>query len=302
MEIRLADVLARMVLGARALAFVFLVFFLPVVARDIAGMRIDGADWLGLTRESPGPPWLAVAVVAATFAVSVAMVLLYTRSGGAVAVQPTALLRGDRAWFAEWGRGVLLGGLCASAAVVPALLAGALRIHGFRPVERPEVLAALAIVLVLEAAREELGFRGPSQRDLTAAAGFPLAAIFLGGSFTVIHAGNPEIGRSGLLGIFLAALALAGLVRARGDVAMACGLHAGWNGFLGLVWSVPVSGVSLAPALLEVESSGSPLWTGGSFGAEAGAPGLFVLALLGLVTWMLPARSGPKGEGDTRRG
>jgi membrane protease YdiL (CAAX protease family) len=301
MEIRFPDVLARLVLGARGLGLVFVVYFLPVLARDVAGLSIPGANWFDLTRVSPGPPWLALAVVTVTFALSAAVVLLYTRAGGAVAVQPTPLLRADRAWFADWGRGVLLGGLCATVAVVPALLAGALRIQGVRPVERPDVLVALGLVLVLEAGREELGFRGPSQRDLTAAGGFPLAAVFLAGSFTVVHAGNPDVGRSGLVGIFLAAIALAGLVRARGDVAMACGLHAGWNVFLGLVWSVPVSGVPLAPALLDVQSSGPSFWTGGSFGAEAGAPGLVVLAVLGLVTWMLPARSGPNGEGETRR-
>jgi len=301
MEIRLSDVLARLVLGARALGLVFLVYFLPALARDVAGLTIPGANWLDLTRDAPGPPWIALAVVAVSFAVSVAIVLLYTRFGGDGAVRPVPLLRADRAWLAEWGRGVLLGGLCATAAVVPALLAGALRIQGVRSVERPDVLFALAVVLVLEAAREELGFRGPPQRDLTAAAGFPVAAIFLAGSFTVVHAANPAVGRSGMVGIFLAGIALAGLVRARGDVAMACGLHAGWNGFLGLVWSVPVSGVSLAPALLEVDAPGPPFWTGGSFGAEAGAPGLVVLAVLGFVTWMLPARSGPKGEGDTPR-
>jgi membrane protease YdiL (CAAX protease family) len=300
-EIRFADVLRRLLLGARGLGLVFLVYFIPVVLRDVAGALLPGAAWLDLFSDDAGQPWGAVAVVAATFALSAGATLLHARRTPEGA-RPLAALRGDAAWRREWGIGLLLGAGLATVAVAPALLTGALRVEGLRAPERPDLLVALLVVLVLEAAREELGFRGAPLRDLSGAVGFPVAALFLAASFMIIHAGNPAVDRRGLLAILFAGLALAGLVRARGDVAMASGLHAAWNVSLALVWSVPVSGIQTSSSLLDVRSDGSSLWTGGSFGVEGSVPAVVVLGLLGFATWRLPARSGPSDtEGSEER-
>jgi membrane protease YdiL (CAAX protease family) len=292
-----AEIIHRLMLFARALGFVFPVYFIPVVVRDLIGLGFPPARWMPLFGSEAASVLLPVAVVAATTAMSAVAVLLHSRLAGVN--DPLPMLRADSAWRREWGIGLLIGAACATAAVLPALAAGALRIGSFRGVPEPGLLAGLVAVLILEAAREEMGFRGPSLRDLSGALGFPLAAVFLAGSFTLVHAGNPAFGRAGLLGVFLAGLALAGLARARGDLGMVCGLHAGWNLFLAVVWSVPVSGIRAGSALLETQSAGSSPWTGGSFGAEASAPGLLVLAALGFISWRLPARSGPNaGEGS----
>jgi membrane protease YdiL (CAAX protease family) len=151
--------------------------------------------------------------------------------------------------------------------------------------------AALAVfaLLVLESAREEMGFRGPSQRDLGNAIGAFGAALFLAGSFALVHRANPDVTVPGLLGIFAAGFALAGIVRARGDVGMASGLHTGWNVFLGLVWAAPVSGHPIWCAALDVTSR-NDRWSGGAFGPEGGPTGIAVLLLLALIAWRLPAR------------
>jgi hypothetical protein len=293
-----SEIVRRLLLFARALGFVFPVYFIPVVIRDLVGMGVPAARWLPLFGSEAGPVLLPVAVVTATTALSAGAVLLHARLEGVN--DPFRMLRWDGAWRGEWSRGFLIGAAAATAAVLPALLAGAVRIEAFRGVPDPGLLAGLAAVLILEAAREEMGFRGPSLRDLSGALGFPIAAVFLAGSFTLVHAGNPAFGRAGLLGVFLAGLALAGLARARGDLGMACGLHAGWNLFLAVVWSVPVSGIRAGAGLLETQSAGSSSWTGGSFGAEASVPGLLVLGVLGFLAWRLPARSGPNDDEGTR--
>jgi membrane protease YdiL (CAAX protease family) len=289
-----SEIVRRLMLFARGLGFVFPVYFIPVVIRDLVGRGEPGAMWISLFGAGPESALMPVAVVAGTVAVSTGFVLLHSRLEGVNV--PFPMLRWDRAWRSEWTRGVLIGAACATAAVLPALLAGAIRIEGIRGVSHPGLLAALVAVLVLEAAREEMGFRGPSLRDLSEAIGFPVAAVFLAGSFTLVHAGNPAFSREALLGVFLAGLALAGLARARGDLGMVCGLHAGWNAFLAVVWSVPVSGLRAGTGLLETQSPGSSFWTGGDFGPEASVPGLLVLAALGFITWRLPARSGPNDE------
>jgi membrane protease YdiL (CAAX protease family) len=291
--IKLSDVLERLLWIARALGFVFLVYFVPVVVRDLAGAALPGEGLAGLFLGDSADPWAPLLVSVATFAISVIFVVLYAHAGPD-AIRPRRLLRFDRDWFAEWGRGLLLGVGVASLAVLPSVMTGAIRIEGISGhlFQRPDLVLATFLVIVIEGAREEFGFRGPAQRDLTAAVGFPLAAIFLAGSFAIIHGGNPDVGRRGLLGILFAGMALAGLVRARGDLGMASGLHAGWNVCVGMVWSVPVSGYRLDSSLLDVESPGSVSWTGGTFGVEGSVPGIVVLALLGFFTWKLSERTG----------
>jgi membrane protease YdiL (CAAX protease family) len=291
----------RAVRFARGLGFVFLIYFIPVVVRDLVGMKVPGGGWMSLLGGTTESPFLALGAVVLSFVLSVGAVLLYARLGPEAA-DPLPLVRADRSWWNEWGWGAVLGVLFAGGSVLPAFLTGHLTFQGFRAIERPDVLIALVAVFLMEAAREEFGFRGPAQRELTGALSFPMAAVFLAGSFTLLHLGNPEIGRSGLLGIFFAGLALAGLARARGDVAMACGAHAGWNIALALVYSVPVSGLRSSSALLDVASDADPTWTGGLFGAEASVPGLVVLAVAGFLTWRLPARSGPNDASEPAAG
>jgi hypothetical protein len=286
-----SDIVHRLTLVARGLGFVFLVYFIPVVARDLLGSALPGGGFPGLLRGDPAGPFVPMCVSAVTFPISVVAVLLYGRTWEG-AVQPRALVRFDRPWFRDWERGVWIGVAAATLVLAPLFLAGVWRIEAVSAAWRAEPLRALAVVatLVLEAGREELGFRGPAQRELSGAVGFPLAAIVLAGSFAIIHGGNPQIGRMGLLGVFLAGLALAGLARSRGDVGMPCGVHAGWNVGSAIVWSVPVSGFRLPPALLEVSPAGSSLWTGGTFGVEGSLPGIVAFLLLAFVTWRLPPR------------
>lgn len=289
---RFAIFLHRAMRFARGLGFVFLIYFIPVVVRDLIGFGIEGGAWLPLVDGTATAPFLALAVVLGSFALSVVAVLLY-RLVGPEAVDPLPHLSLGPRWRTEFGLGVAMGLAAATVAVLPAFVSGHLSFEGFRGVARWDILIALVLVLLMEATREELAFRGPPQRELTGALSFPLAAVFLTGSFTVLHAANPDVTREGLLGVFFAGMALAGMARARGDLGMVCGAHAGWNLSLALVYSAPVSGLRSSSALLDVASTGSGFWTGGAFGTEASVPGLVVLAVAGFLTWRLPARSGP---------
>ncbi len=299
-------IVQRATLIARGLGFAFLVYFLTAFLRDVTLLRTPEAA-LGAAISGEASPFAALAVSAATVALAVVFVLLYSRVGPD-ADRPWRLIRFDRWWAAEWLRGTFLGAALASLAVAPIVATGEAAILGIarEAFSRPATWFAVISILVLEAAREELGFRGPAQRDLTRAVSFPLAAIFLSFSFAAIHLGNPAVGRWGLAGIFLAGVALAGLARARGDLGMVCGVHAAWNVTLGMIWSMPVSGHHLDPVLLDTSSNWS-LWTGGGFGVEASVPALVVLLGFAVVTWSLPpARCGAAmddgGDGERRTG
>jgi CAAX protease family protein len=290
---------ARSLAVARGLGFAFLVYFVTALLRDVGGTLIPGAAILDAVTHGGTTGLLAcLAVSAATMALAVLLVRLYSRTHGE-ADRPVPLLRLRAHWWREWARGLLIGAGLATLAVAPSIALGQVEILG--PVRdlaghAPRMLL-IVLILALEAAREELGFRGPAQRELTRAVGFPIAAIFLAGSFAVIHAGNPAVGRAGMAGIFAAGLALAGLARARGDLGMVCGVHAAWNVALGMVWSVPVSGIRLHDRLLYT-SSDTSIWTGGSFGAEASGPAIVVLFLFAFATWRLSPAVCPATEAD----
>lgn len=272
---------------ARGLGFVFLVYFVTSALREIVALKFPGAN-LGPAISGEGAPRIALAVSAVTVALAVVFVRLYSRTDDQ-ADRPWKLVRFDRWWATEWLRGAFLGGALASLAVAPIVAMGESQILGLArdAFSRPGAWATTVLILILEAAREEMGFRGPGQRDLTRAVSFPLAALFLSFSFAVIHAGNPDVGLPGMTGIFLAGVGLAGLARARGDLGMVCGVHAAWNIALGMIWSMPVSGHQLDPVLLDT-SSNTSIWTGGFFGVEASVSAFVVLLGFAVVTWSLP--------------
>ena len=273
----------RLMLVARGLGFVFLVYFLPAVLRDTSGMALPGGGLAGALSGDPAGPWWPLAISLATFVLSAAFVLMHAR---VTRHDPRPrLLALDLCWWRDYGLGFLLGGAAATAAVLPLVALGAIEIRGVGPLlSRPLPALVVVALLVLEGAREEMGFRGPAQRDLGDAIRVLPAAIFLAGSFALVHRANPDVTPPGLLGIFVAGIALAGIVRARGDLGMACGLHAGWNIFLGLVWSVRVSGHAIATTALTTTSSDSP-WAGGTFGPEASFSGIAVLVVLAAIAW-----------------
>lgn len=284
MNVTLDSLIDRATLGARALGFVFLVYFAPVFVRDVLSVVLPGDGIGALFSEEDANLAIGVAISAGTMLLSVLFVWIHGRLG-AGAREPRAFLRFDRAWWRDWVAGFALGALC-SGIVFGALVAfGAIRITGPSSDFRVGGAIAASIILSLESLREELGFRGPSQRDLSRAIGFPLAAVFLAGSFAIVHRANPAFTKPGILGVFLAGLFLAGVVRRWGDVALASGWHGGWNVFVGLVWSIPLSGYRLGNTLLETASDADSPWTGGRFGIEGSWPGITLFALLGFLSW-----------------
>ncbi len=100
-------------------------------------------------------------------------------------------------------------------------------------------------------------------------------------AFTALHATNPGFREHPLaiLGLALAGLYLASAYLITKNLWLPIFLHAGWNLLEGPVFGLPVSGIRPPATIMETTVSGPSLWTGGSFGPEAG----LLLALLMLV-------------------
>ncbi len=187
-----------------------------------------------------------------------------------------------------------LGGLALGAgmAVVAVLLAvvidgAALRLTGtagFLGVAGP-----LAIGLCAAALSEELIFRGYPLRRLADAIGPGAAIAMLAIGFGASHLGNPEAGVLGTINIALAAVWLAVAFFSTGGMALAWGLHFGWNATLGLGFDAPVSGFAFDVPGMDY-FPGTHAWVdGGRFGPEGGV--IATLVILGGVAAVLGRRA-----------
>jgi hypothetical protein len=68
-----------------------------------------------------------------------------------------------------------------------------------------------------------------------------------------------------------------------------CGFHAAWNWSQGNIYGVKVSGLSPGPSLVELEASGSDLFSGADFGLEGSLFTSFMI-LFGIAAIFLLAR------------
>ena len=169
-------------------------------------------------------------------------------------------------------RGVALGAVMAAAAVGLALLLDRASVRPTHDWSRwPAVALPLALGLVCAALAEELGFRGYPLRRLAEAVGPAPAMAVLAVLFGLAHAGNPNATVFSTINVALAAVWLSFAFFSTGGMALAWGLHFGWNAGLALLFDAPVSGLTFAVPGMEY-TPGAHAWVdGGAFGPEGGA-------------------------------
>jgi len=143
------------------------------------------------------------------------------------------------------------------------------------------------LTLVLVGWSEELLSRGYHLQTLESGLNTVWAVLLSSAVFSFLHLANPNVASIGFVasGLFLAGVFLAfGYLRTR-QLWLPIGLHIGWNFFEGVVFGFPISGLDYYH-LVNVQVSGPQIWTGGSFGPEAGLvliPGLLLGFLLVVV-------------------
>jgi membrane protease YdiL (CAAX protease family) len=149
---------------------------------------------------------------------------------------------------------------------------------------------------------EELLSRGYHLQTLESGLNTFWAVLLSSAVFGVMHLGNPNAESKWFvtIGILLAGIFLAyGYLRTR-QLWLPIGLHIGWNFFEGAVFGFPVSGLSTY-RLTRVSIDGPKLWTGGSFGPEAGLvliPGL----ILGFALIYIYTRGRLEAKGNHQKG
>lgn len=184
--------------------------------------------------------------------------------------------RPPRAMGLHLVRGVVVGAGMAALAVALAVVTDGAELHltgvdGFL-----EVAAPLAIGLCAAALSEELMWRGYPLRRLADAIGPGTATALLAIGFGAAHLSNPGTGPLSTVNIVIAGVWLGVAFFSRGGMALAWGLHFGWNAGLSLVFDAPVSGLAFDVPGIDYTPGAHAWLDGGPFGPEGGLLGTLV--------------------------
>jgi hypothetical protein len=175
-------------------------------------------------------------------------------------------------------------------------IVGAFETFGTNGSFAPSVLLPVVMFLCV-GFYEEIVFRGYQLKNAAEGLNYPalgprgavlLAWVLSSVFFGALHADNPSATLVSTLNIVLAGLMLGFGYVLSGELAIPIGLHITWNFFQGAVYGFPVSGFGpFGATFLATTQTGPDLWTGGSFGPEAGllAPAVMLLGISLIALW-----------------
>lgn len=170
--------------------------------------------------------------------------------------------------------GAILGLVMALVAILPLLLLPETRI----------VVSSAAtgllddlLMIVLLAAGEELLLRGYLLQRLAELAGDTVAIILMAVAFVLLHLGNPGLTPLAGVNLLLAGLFFGLLWGATRSLWAPIGAHVGWNLLVGPMAGLPVSGIEMDQALLQITERAPVALSGGEFGPEGALPTILVL-------------------------
>jgi membrane protease YdiL (CAAX protease family) len=205
-------------------------------------------------------------------------------------------------WWLDLLFGLALGALLITAVFIVELGMGWVEVTGALVTFETGVPFAPYVLLpvvmfVCVGISEETVFRGYQLKNAAEGLNYPalgprgaillawaLSSVFFG----VLHADNPSATLVSTSNIVLAGLLLGFGYVLSGELAIPIGLHITWNLFQNTVYGFPVSGFGpFGATFLATRQTGPDLWTGGSFGPEAGllAPVAMLLGMLLIALW-----------------
>ena len=177
----------------------------------------------------------------------------------------------------EWMLGAAIGWGIVFFAVLPIALAGRLRIQLWtEPRAFGFAFINLATLLVATLAQEVV-YRGYAFRRLIESIGPVAATIGMSLLFGLGHALNPGATWTSTLVTVLAGLLLAiAWLRTHG-LWLGWGFHFAWNASMGILFGLPISGITDFASIVQTRTIGRTSLTGGVYGPEAASFTVIVL-------------------------
>jgi len=148
-----------------------------------------------------------------------------------------------------------------------------------------EIPPLVVCALLAGAMAEELIFRGYPFQRLVEGLGNVGAIIVLSALFGAVHLHNPHVADNRTVEVFaFCNTLLIGIVFAIAYLRTRAlwfpwGLHFAWNITMGLIFGIPVSGLTDFSVLVKARVGGPAWFLGGAYGFEGGMLGTIVIAL-----------------------
>ena len=181
----------------------------------------------------------------------------------------------------EWKLGAALGWGLVVLAVMPMAVAGTLHVHFWTQPRAFGLLLLNLVTLAVAALAEEVAFRGYSYRRLIEVTGPVAATILMSLLFGLGHVLNPGATWASTLVTVLAGVLLSlAWLRTHG-LWLGWGLHFAWNASMGILFGLPVSGITDFASIVQTRAFGRLWLTGGDYGPE-GAGFTVIVLLIGI--------------------
>lgn len=221
----------------------------------------------------------------ATIALTLTLCLVILRRS----LASLALVRRGAVW--QYLIGLVLGALVFSASFGVASLNGSVKLLGIAPSANVGMLITLFFGYVIQAASEEILFRGFLMCDLARRQSPTLAIVLSSLAFALAHSSNTGIGFIAVLNLFLFGVLASILVLRTGSLFGACALHTAWNFTQGHVFGCRVSGLVTDSTVFYSEALPShKLTNGGAFGPEGGVAVTVVFIVFIVLLLVFPSK------------
>ncbi len=191
-------------------------------------------------------------------------------------------------WLSKYVLGLIIGLLMMSTVVFILYMLGNITVEtrAVQPVGMAALLNVSIILIgwMIQGATEEIVTRGWLMNVLGAKYNITIGLIASAVFFGLLHSENPGMNSISLLNIILVGILLGLIVINTGNLWVVCGIHSAWNFAQGNLFGFQVSGNEVGiGTLVDLNTVGNELITGGSFGPEAGLVCSFVIICLILI-------------------
>jgi membrane protease YdiL (CAAX protease family) len=177
----------------------------------------------------------------------------------------------------EWAVGAALGWGTMVLAILPIALFSSLHIHFILTPHAFGMFFVNLATLIVAALAEEVAFRGFPFRRLTDATGPVTATLVTAIVFGLAHYFNPNSTWIGTFNTMLAGILFCVAWFRTHGLWLPWGMHVAWNAALGVLFGLPVSGLSDFASVVQTQAVGYRWITGGDYGPEASLFAFFAL-------------------------